>query len=379
MKILSVGCGYIVSVLVEELVHHSEFDRLIICDNETQSIERMANRLGEKVQLFQLDLSKYTNLLKIIEKADVVIGLSPGRLGHQVMKACVEKQKSLVDLSYMVEDPLMLHQQAVDAGITIIPDCGVAPGLSNLLVGYASTHLDTLEDIIIYVGGLPQNPKPPLNYQVTWCVEDLFEEYTRTATIVKNHEAIAVNALEGVEEVEFEGIGTFEAFFTDGVRTLQQTMKAKNLWEKTLRYKGHAEKMKFLIQLGLFSMEPLKSASLNPWEFMRKFWTEKLSFSSEKDIVLMRVIITGRKATSRLIQTFEMVDFFDTNQKITAMGRTTAYTAFAVLKLLIENKITQHGVIPPELLGMHPGLFHEIESLLKARNIHIKKQLKKLE
>jgi saccharopine dehydrogenase-like NADP-dependent oxidoreductase len=379
MKILSVGCGYIGSILAEELVKNLDFERLTICDRAKQNLEKIANKLGEKVHPVQLDFSKYSNLLKIIEDADLVIGLAPGKLGFSVMKACVEKQKNLVDLSYMVEDPMVFDKQAVDSGIVIIPDCGVAPGLSNILIGQASTQLDELEDVVVYVGGLPQNPRPPLNYKVTWSVEDLFEEYTRKTKIVKNYELVEVEALEGLEDVEFEGIGVFEAFFTDGVRTLHQTIKAKNIWEKTLRYKGHVEKIKFLIKLGLLSKERLRTAPISPWEFMCKFWTERLSFFEEKDVVLMRGIITGRKGSTRLKHTFEVVDFFDEKRNITAMGRTTAYTAFAVIKQLFENKIEQRGVIPPEILGMNISLSKEIEKLLKERNIHITKSLSQLE
>jgi saccharopine dehydrogenase-like NADP-dependent oxidoreductase len=379
MKIVSVGCGYIGSVLAEEIAQNLEFDRLMICDSEKQGITRLANKLGDKVHPCQLDLSKYAKLVKIIGSADLVIGLAPGRLGMNVMKACVEQQTSLVNLSYMGEDPLVFHQQAVDGGIVIIPDCGVAPGLSNLLVGHATTQLDELEDVIIYVGGLPQNPQPPLNYKVTWCVEDLFEEYTRKTKIVKNYELVEVDALEGLEDVAFEGMGTFEAFFTDGVRTLHHTISAKNIWEKTLRYKGHAEKIQFLIKLGLLSKERLKTVPISPWEFMRNFWTEKLSFFEETDVLLLRAIITGRKGATRLQHTFEVVDFFDEKRNITAMGRTTAYPAFAVIKLLMENKIDKRGVIPPEILGMNPEIFKEIESLLKERDIQITKSLRQLE
>jgi lysine 6-dehydrogenase len=196
---------------------------------------------------------------------------------------------------------------------------------------------------------------------------------------VKNYELVEVEALEGLEDIEFEGIGVFEAFFTDGVRTLHQTIKAKNIWEKTLRYKGHVEKIKFLIKLGLLSKERLRTAPISPWEFMCKFWTERLSFFEEKDVVLMRGIITGRKGSTRLKHTFEVVDFFDEKRNITAMGRTTAYTAFAVIKQLFENKIEQRGVIPPEILGMNISLSKEIEKLLKERNIHITKSLSQLE
>lgn len=174
-------------------------------------------------------------------------------------------------------------------------------------------------------------------------------------------------------------MGSFEAFFTDGVRTLHHTISAKNIWEKTLRYKGHAEKIKFLIKLGLLSKERLKTVPISPWEFMWNFWTEKLSFFEEKDVLLIRVTITGRKASTRLQHTFEIVDFFDEKRNITTMGRTTAYPAFAVIKLLTENKIKERGVIPPKILGMNPEIFQEIENLLKERNIQITKRLRQLE
>jgi len=375
MKLVSVGCGYIGAVLAEEIVRSLDFESLIICDNERQRIKNTARKLGEKVHPLQLDISKYSNLLKIIDDADFVIGLSPGRLGFSVMKACVEKQKSLVDLSYMVEDPFVFHEKAVESGVIIVPDCGVAPGLSNILIGKATSQLDDVEDVIIYVGGLPQKLKPPLDYKVTWCVEDLFEEYTRKSRIVRNGEIVEVGALEGLEEVEFKELGKFEAFFTDGVRTLHYTIKAKNMWEKTLRYKGHAEKIKFLIKMGLLTKEPLKTMNISPWEFMCKFWGEKLSFVEEKDFILMNIKVAGRKGLKKIKYTFRVLDYFNEESNITAMGRTTAYTAFTVIKLLTENKIKKSGLVPPEILGMNKEQVKEIEDLLNDRNVKIREKI----
>ena len=375
MRILSIGCGYIGSVLAEEIVRSIDFDELIICDSEEVRIEETARRLGEKVFPLRGDISDYSYLLEIIGDVDLVIGLSPGKLGFTVMKACVKKKKSLVDLSYMAEDPFVFQTKSVEGGITIIPDCGVAPGLSNILIGKASSQLDKVEDVIVYVGGLPERPVPPLDYKVTWCVEDLFEEYTRKAKIVRSNETIEVDALEGLEEVEFEGLGKFEAFFTDGVRTLHHTIKARNMWEKTLRYKGHAEKVKFLRDFGLLEKRPLSSVNLSPWSFMRDFWEEKLSFFEDKDFVLMRIKVTGRKESAKFIHSFEMIDHFDEKRNVTAMGRTTAYTALAVIKLLSESRIERKGVVPPEILGMNRELSREIECTLKERNIRFKEEV----
>ncbi len=375
MKILSVGCGYIGSVLAEELVHSLDFEKLIICDSTKDKIVKTAQKLGERILPLQVDISNYSKLLEIIDKVDLVIGLSPGRLGYNVMKACVEKKKDLIDLSFMAEDPFLFKKAALEGGVTIIPDCGVAPGLSNLLIGKSSSQLDEVEGVSIYVGGLPQNPIPPLNYKVTWCVEDLFEEYTRSAKIIRNGKTVEVDALEGLEEIEFAELGKFEAFFTDGVRTLHHTIKAKNMWEKTLRYLGHAEKIKLIKKLGLLKKEPIKSINMSPWEFMVKFWEENLSFFEEKDFVLMRIKVSGRKGSTKYLHTYEVIDYFDEQRNQTAMGRLTAYTAFAVIKLMIENRIDAKGVIPPEILGMDKNLFEDIDQTLKGKDIEIKENV----
>ncbi len=378
MKLLSIGCGYIGSVLAEEIVNSLDFEKLIICDSTKKKIEETAKRLGEKTSPVQLDISNYSNLLEIIDDVDLVIGLSPGKLGFNVMKACVEKKKNLVDLSFIPEDPFFFQKPALEKGITLIPDCGVAPGLSNLLIGKSSSQLDEVEDTIVYVGGLPQNPVSPLNYKVTWCVEDLFEEYTRKAKIVRDGKTIEVDALEGLEQIEFEGLGKFEAFFTDGVRTLHHTIRANNLWEKTLRYPGHAEKIKLIKKLGLLRKEPVKSLNISPWEFMCRFWEENLSLFEEKDFVLLRTKVSGRKNSRRFMHTCEVIDYFDEKRNITAMARTTAYTAFAIIKILSENRVERKGVVPPEILGMDKRLFEEIKHTLEGKNIKIKQEIKKI-
>ncbi len=137
--------------------------------------------------------------------------------------------------------------------------------------------------------------------------------------------------MEGLEELEFEGMGDFKAFFTDGVRTLHHMIEANNMWEKTLRYKGHSERIKIIKELGLIRKEPLKSTNISPWKFMCRFWEEKLSFFEEEDFLLMRIRVSGRRNSTRTSHTYEMIEYFDERRNITAMGRTTAYTAFAVI------------------------------------------------
>jgi len=181
-----------------------------------------------------------------------------------------------------------------------------------------------------------------------------------------------------LEEIVFEGFGKFEAFFTDGVRTLHHTIKANNMWEKTLRYPGHAEKIKLIKKLGLLKKDPMTSINLSPWEFMSKFWEENLNFFEEKDIVLMRIEVSGKKDSTKFLHTYEVVDYFDEQRNITAMGRSTAYTAFAVIKLVIENRIDRKGVIPPEILGKDKKFVEEIQHTLKEKDLKIKEKIKQM-
>jgi len=194
--------------------------------------------------------------------------------------------------------------------------------------------------------------------------------------LLPNGKTTEVKALEGLEEVEFEDFGKLEGFFTDSVRTLHHTTKANNnMWEKTLRYPGHVEKVKLMKELGLLNKKSLKSMNISPWKFMCKFWEENLSFFEDEDVLLMRIIVSGKKNSEKILHTYEVVDYYDKQRKITAMGRSTAYTAFAVIKLIMENKINKKGIISPEILGMHKSLFQEIQLTLKERNLEINEKV----
>ena len=150
------------------------------------------------------------------------------------------------------------------------------------------------------------------------------------------------------------------------------------MWEKTLRYPGHAEKIKLIKKLGLLNKEPLTSIKITPWKFMVKFWEENLSFFETKDLVLMRIKVRGRKDSTKFLHTYKLVDYFDEQRNITAMGRSTAYTAFAVIKLMIENRIKRKGIIPPEILGMDKKLFEEIQQILMEKDIEFKGKIEKI-
>ncbi|MBO3803166.1 MAG: saccharopine dehydrogenase family protein [Candidatus Brockarchaeota archaeon] len=368
MKILTVGCGYVGSVLSRRLSERFPSAEIIVSDADKKAIEKASSSIGRNdVRFLQIDFSDHERLVEVARGCDVMVGLTPGRLGYEMMKVAIGARVDMVDLSYMAEDPLSLGQEASEAGIRIVPDCGVAPGLSNVIVGRAASMLDEVKDVAILVGGLPQEAVPPLGYKVTWCVEDLIEEYVRKAKIVKGGKTVEVEALDGLEEVEFPGVGKLEAFYTDGVRTLHSTVKAENMWEKTMRYPGHAEKVKTLRMLGFFDEQPIEGVS--PRFLTGKLLERKLGYPDVKDLVAMKVYVSGLKGGKNKSYTYYLLDRYDEEEGVSAMGRTTAYTASAAIELLAGGLVEEKGVIPPEKLGMDGRIYREIMARLGMEGI----------
>ena len=229
------GCGLMGSAIARDLVESGGMEVTIAARDERKLREYVAQLGSERASAVGVDARDERALVELMRGFDVVAGALPGRLGFGAMRAAIEAGTDMVDISFMPQNPLELDDPARAAGVTIIPDCGVAPGLSNMFVGYGASRLDRVKEVHIKVGGLPQNPMPPLGYRITWSVEDLLEEYTRRARIVQGGHIKEVEALSGLELVDFPGIGELECFYTDGLRTLLHTVKADVMDEKTLR------------------------------------------------------------------------------------------------------------------------------------------------
>jgi saccharopine dehydrogenase-like NADP-dependent oxidoreductase len=369
VRILTIGFGYIGSVLAKHLSNKIPSAEIVISD-EKKKIDLPINM--KNLSYLQLDLIDYDKIVKTAKNFDIIIGLAPGRFGYKTIIASIEASVDMVDLSYMPEDPLLLNERALEAGVTIIPDCGVAPGLSNILIGRSLGVFERIKDVFILVGGLPQKRLPPLEYKITWCVEDLIEEYVRKAKIVIDGKTIEVEALSGLEEIEFAGIGKLEAFYTDGVRTLHHSIKnAVNMWEKTLRYPGHSKKIKLLRELGFFDEKKVGSSS--PRRLSINLLEQKLSMSEIKDFLVMKTRVNGIVGNECISHGYSIMDYYDENKKITAMGRTTAYTASIVTQLLAKKVIKEKGVVPPEKLGTDKEIFEKIMTGLREEGIEIER------
>jgi len=379
MRILVLGYGNIGSVLATDLAESLPSIEIVIAGRHRDKAEEAANVINrENVTGFQLDAHNYHGLVDAMKKFDLVIGTLPGDVGYRSVKAAVDAKVDMVDVSYMPENPLTLNEDAVKADVTIVPDCGVAPGLSNMLVGRAVSKLDLVENIHVMVGGLPEEPVPPLGYIITWSVEGLIDEYTRKAKIVENGEMVEVEALTGLEEVEFPGVGKLEGFYTDGLRTLLHTVKGvKNMWEKTLRYPGHVEKIKLLKTLGFFDEHPVEveNARLPPRKVTIKLLERKLRRPEIKDILAMKVEVSGITGESRKCYVYHLLDRYDQKRGVTAIARTTAYPASILAQLIAQKAIEEKGVIPLEKLGVKEKIFNKILAELEKRQVKIVESL----
>ena len=375
MKVLILGCGNIGSVAAEDLAKSISSIQVIVADKSEIRAKDVAERIGgSNVSWIQLDVTNPSNLANALKDFDLVMGFLPGKLGYRLAGACIDAGKDLVDVSYMSENPLALTDNAIKANITIAPDCGLAPGISNILVGHAAGKLDKVQTVHIMVGGLPEKPVPPLDYVITWSPENLIDEYMRKARIVKEGKIIEVEALSGLEEIEFPEFGKLEAFYTDGLRTLPQTVTdAYDVWEKTLRYPGHAEKIKLLKTLGFFEEEQIdvEGVSVSPRKLTVKLLEQKLRKPEIKDIVALKVEVSGVKNGRQTHYVYHLLDHYDEKRGITAMARTTGYSASIIAQLILKKTLKEKGVVPTEKIGKNNALFQLFLDELEKREIRI--------
>ena len=319
------------------------------------------------------DVLKDEDVVKSICDCDIISSLLPGNIGEIAYKIALKCSIPLVDTSYLDTDPFKFDKEAKKIGIPIVPDAGVAPGLSNLIVGHVVSTLDYVESVKIYVGGLPSKVEPPLYHYVNWSVRDMLEEYIRPVRIVKEGKLTYVNPLDGLETVDVSGFGELEAFYTDGLRTLIKTIKAKDMFEKTLRYKGHANVILALKLLGLLSKEPtmVNNVEVIPFELSLKMFEKVVYKPDLEDVLIMKIEVLGTELEKYTIKNITLIDYFDKRTGLSAMARTTGFTNSAIITLLSREQL-ENGIIPLEKIGMEPRFYLFIKEKLEEKGIKIK-------
>jgi len=371
VKVIVLGCGKIGAVIAREFHRRVPASRLTMADLDENRARNAAAAIPGAVYA-TIDTSGPGSLIKKIRGHSLVLGALPGDYGYAAIKAAVEAGVHMVDVSFTPENPMRLDADAKEKGVTVIPDCGVAPGLSNMLVGYGASKLDKVDSAHVMVGGIPETPVPPLGYTVTWSAEGLVDEYVRGARVVEGGEIVEVPALSGLEEIDFPGVGVLEAFYTDGLRTLAESLPGvAEMWEKTLRYPGHVEKVRLLRDLGLFSDEPVtvRGVQVPPRLATARVLERSLWMPEVGDLLAMQVTVKGESGEEKRGHTFRVLDRYDHEGKVSAMARTTGYTAAIVASELAKGKIKEPGVVPPERLGADQRFMRGLLSELRRLNI----------
>ena len=361
-------------VVAEDLMSSSADASVALCD---RSEALLAEASGERLTKAVVDVTDSEAAVRAMQGCDVAIAALPHGLSLKLVESAIAAKTSLVDL--VGEAPAKrraLDDAARAAGCLIIPGCGVAPGISNFCVGRGMELLDETDKAVIYVGGIPRKPKPPLYYETVFLLESVLAAYRRKATVRRDGEEIEVEPLTEIEEVTFdEPIGTLEAFYTDGLGSLPLTVGArvrKDLYEKTLRYPGHVAGIQFLQQCGLFTAEPVDvaGASVSPVALLQKTLEDKLGLGPEGDILAMRVIVEGRAEGVRRAHEFELVDYFDADKGHTAMARTTGFTAACAARRIASRELDGAGVRFPEELFIGDA-FESMAAELESKGVRV--------
>jgi lysine 6-dehydrogenase len=401
-NVVVLGCGLMGSSIALDLLESNSVGKVTVVDNSSERLKALEQRASrkpssdlipsyshvkDKLETREFDVTKNEDeFKKFLSGFDLGVGALPHGIAERAVMAAADAKIDFVDLiySWRYADGSTLDSKAKKNGITIIPACGLAPGLTNILAKYSADQMEEVDQIKIYVGGIPEVPKPPLNYRIVFAVESVLEEYIRDALIIRDGKRVNAPALSEVEELAFSELPEqrFEAFITDGLSTLPETLKkVRYMEEKTIRWKGHAEQVALLIDLGLFSERPINlhhgGSRVAPRALLSTLLERKLAMhQGDKDMTLLRVDVKGRKRKgdrSTRVKEYEMVDHFDPATQTTSMARTTAYPCSTVAQLILEGKISDTGFIPPEL-AIRDDRFDELLARLSRKGINIKER-----
>lgn len=372
-NIFILGSGMIGSAIAFDL---SSRHNVTIADINPEALNRVKSKAAD-IETLEFDVSDKTRLQNTVTDFDLVVCAVPGFLGFESLKTIIESGIDVIDISFSSENVLSLNSSAKSNNVTAIVDCGVAPGLDNLLLGYYDQKLK-LTDFECLVGGLPKVKKWPFCYKAPFSPVDVIEEYIRPARYMVNGTMVTKEPLSDCEFVEFEQVGTLESFNTDGLRSILTTMShIPNLKEKTLRYPGHVEYIQVLKKSGFFDEEPLSlnGQKISPLQFSAKVLTDEWKLDEhEEEFTIMRVTLkgkNGRDQTENIV--YELYDEYCRKTNVSSMARTTGYTAAAAANMILDGRFTSKGVFPPELIGPRQECFDYIIGYLEERNVNFSK------
>jgi lysine 6-dehydrogenase len=366
-KLIVLGAGLVGKAIALDLA--KTFDVTSVDINE----EALDMLRGSGIETQKSDITDLKSLTKVVESFDLVVGAVPGFLGLQTARTVIEAGKNMVDISFFPEDPFQLDELARKKNVTIVTDCGVAPGMGNIILGYHNKRMK-IDSYECLVGGLPVVREWPYEYKAVFSPIDVIEEYIRPARYVQNKVVIIKEALSDPELIHFDGVGTLESWNSDGLRSLIKTMdNIPNMIEKTLRYPGCIEYLRVLRETGFFSYEEVdvKGTKVRPIDVTAKLLFPKWKLKpGEEEFTVMRIRMSGSENEKPVSYEYNLLDRTDKATNTLSMARTTGYTCTAAVHLVLDGKFDRKGICPPEFLGEEEGNFKFVVDYLKERGVH---------
>ena len=384
-KVTVLGNGLVGSVMALDLAADEAYD-VTVCDARKDRLQETIMRSGGKITgKADVDFASPQSITEAVRGQDLVIGAVPGFLGFNMLGAVIRAGVDISDISFMGEDYRQWDAEAKKYGVTSFEDVGVAPGSSSILIGHACEELDEVEDVTYYVTGLPSEPQEPFNYKLVFSPDDLIEEYIRPARMKRDGKIISVPACSGCKEIDFNipkfKLPKMEGFFTDGARTLLDTIPSPNVTEYTLRYPGTAERMAFLRDIGLFDLDPVEinGVKVRPRDVFGALAYPKMELGKdEKEFTFYHIEVTGTKDGRRLQYRYSLYDERDMKTSYTSMARTTGFTCVIVGRLIAEGILKMPGVNPPEAIGKNQKAVRRVIDELEKRGVKIHQSVAEL-
>ena len=367
MKIAVLGAGMVGRTIAIDLSKNFEvtsFDR----DENNLNLLKACSTIKCKVA----DLTLYENYNELLKEFDLIVCAVPGFMGYKTLEAIINTGKNVADISFFPEDGLQLDTLAKEKNVTAIIDCGVAPGMSNLILGYHNS-LMKIESFECMVGGLPKKRVKPFEYKAPFSPIDVMEEYTRPARYVENGFVVTKPALSDAELIHFEKVGTLESFNTDGLRSILYTMKhIPDMKEKTLRYPGHISLMQALMQAGFFSEDEINvnGKTVRPIDVTSAILFEQWKPEvNGEEFTIMKIVIKGTENDNPKTVEYLLYDEYDKATQTPSMSRTTGYACNAFANLIANKMFEEKGVFPPELVGNNADCFRYVMEYLEERGV----------
>ena len=370
-KIIVLGAGMVGKAIAIDLAKRH---KVSAADIDQESLSYLSDNYN--ITSIGVNLMEDEKIQELVKDFDLVVSAVPGFMGYDILRTVIEAGKNIVDISFMPENFMDLNAIAAKNGVTAITDCGVAPGMPNLIVGYHNElmEINTFEYV---VGGLPFVKVYPFYYKAPFSPVDVVEEYTRPARYVEKGKSMTKPAMSEPEMLFFDKVGTLEAFYTDGLRSLLTNMShIPNMKEKTLRYPGHIQLIQSLKTAGFFDKEPItiNNRAIRPIDFTSKVLIRDWKLGpDEPEFTVMRIRVDGKEEGMPKEVVYELYDTYDEKEKLSSMARTTGFTATANAELILSGLFGGKGVFPLELIGLDVDCFEFVMNYLKERNVVFRK------